>query len=88
VPLVGSLTILRRALKSERTSASYAPRGATISLLPSYGSAGHNIYDPMTPFHISPRQNIGLVPIDHGDQIAVGLLLTKAEFDEIVLKLF
>ena len=59
-----------------------------IITLASYGSAGHNIYDPMTPFHISPRQNIGLVPVDHGDEIAVGLLLTKAEFDAVVPKLF
>jgi len=44
---------------------------AAPSLLPSYEGAGHNIYDPMTPFHISPQQNIGLVPVDHGDQIAV-----------------
>ena len=59
-----------------------------VITLASYGSAGHNIYDPMTPFHISPQQNIGLVAADHGDQIAVGLLLTKAEFDEVVPKLF
>jgi energy-coupling factor transporter ATP-binding protein EcfA2 len=59
-----------------------------VVTLSSYGSAGHNIYDPMTPFYISPRQNIGLLPVDHGDQITVGLLLTKAEFDEVVLTLF
>ena len=61
---------------------------AAPSFLSSYEGAGHNIYDPMTPFHISPQQNIGLVPVDHGDQIAVGLFLTKAEFDEVVPKLF
>ena len=55
-----------------------------VITLASYGSAGHNIYHPMTPFHISPQQSIGLIATDHGDQIAVGLLLTKAEFDEVV----
>jgi GTPase SAR1 family protein len=59
-----------------------------VITLASYGSAGHNIYDPMTPFHITPPQGIGLIATDHGDQIAVGLLLTKAEFDEVVPKLF
>ena len=59
-----------------------------VITLARYGSAGLNIYDPMTPFHISPRQNIGLVPVDHGDQIAVGLLLAKAEFDEVIPMLF
>jgi hypothetical protein len=29
----------------------------------------------ITLFHISPQQNISLVATDHGDQIAVGLLL-------------
>ncbi|KIM77705.1 hypothetical protein PILCRDRAFT_11794 [Piloderma croceum F 1598] len=59
-----------------------------VITLASYGSAGHNIYDPMTPLHISQQQRISLVAADHGDQIAVGLLLTKAEFDEVVPKLF
>ena len=59
-----------------------------VITLASYGSAGQNIYDPITPFHISPRQNIGLIPVDRGDQIAVGLLLTKTEFDEVVPILF
>jgi hypothetical protein len=59
-----------------------------VITLASYGSAGHNILDPMTPFHITPPENIGLTATDHGDQIAVGLLLTKAEFDVVVLKLF
>jgi hypothetical protein len=54
----------------------------------SYGSAGCNIYDPMTRIHISPRQNISLFALDHGDGIAVGLLLTKLEFEELVAKLF
>lgn len=54
----------------------------------SYGSAGCNIYDPMTRIHISPRQNISLFALDHGDGIAVGLLLTKPEFEELVAKLF
>jgi hypothetical protein len=54
----------------------------------SYGSAGRNINDPLTPIHISPRQNISLIAHDHGDQIAVGLLLTKPEFEEFVTKLF
>jgi hypothetical protein len=64
--------------------------GSTCNVitLASYGSAGHNIYDPMTPFHISPQQSISLVAADHGDQIAVGLLLTKAEFDEVISMLF
>jgi len=39
----------------------------------------------MTAFHISPQQGIGLIA---ADQIAVGLLPTKAEFDEVVPKLF
>ena len=38
-----------------------------IITLASYGSSGHNIYDPMMPFHISPQQNIGLVPVDHDE---------------------
>jgi energy-coupling factor transporter ATP-binding protein EcfA2 len=59
-----------------------------VITLASYGSTGHNIYYPITPFHISPQQDIGLIAADHGDQIAVGLLLTKAEFDEVVPKLF
>ena len=59
-----------------------------VITLASYGSAGRNIYDPMTPFHISPQQSISLVAVDHGDRITVGLLLTKAEFDEVVPKLF
>jgi hypothetical protein len=50
----------------------------------SYGSAGLNINNPLTPFHISPCQNISLVAIDHGNQIAVGLLLMKAEFGDLV----
>jgi hypothetical protein len=54
----------------------------------SYGSAGRNISDLLTPIHISPRQNISLVAHDYGDQIAVGLLLTKPEFDHFVNKLF
>ncbi|KIM75050.1 hypothetical protein PILCRDRAFT_13870 [Piloderma croceum F 1598] len=61
--------------------------GFCVITLASYGSAGHNIYDPMTPFHITPQQGIGLIATDNGDQIAVGLLLTKAEFDEVVPKL-
>ena len=48
----------------------------------SYGSAGRNINDPLTPHHISARQNISLNALDHGDQIAVGLL-AKAEFDDL-----
>ena len=59
-----------------------------VITLASYGSAGHNIYDPRTPFHISPQQSIGLIATDHGDQIAVGLLVTKAEFDEVIPMLF
>jgi len=58
-----------------------------IITLASYGSAGHNIYYLMTPFHISPQQGISLITTDHGNQIAVRLLLTKAQFDEVVLKL-
>jgi len=54
----------------------------------SYGSAGRNINDPLTPHHISPRQNISLVALDHGDRIAAGLLLTKPEFEDLVAKLF
>jgi len=54
----------------------------------SYGSAGRNINDSLTPIHISPCQNISLIAHDHGDQIAVGLLLTKPEFDHFVNKLF
>lgn len=54
----------------------------------SYGSAGRNIYDPMFRILISPRQNISLFALDHGDGIAVGLLLTKPEFEELVSKLF
>jgi hypothetical protein len=38
-----------------------------VITLASYGSSGHNIYDPMIPFHISPQQNIGLVPVDHDE---------------------
>jgi hypothetical protein len=48
-----------------------------VITLARYGSAGPNIYDPMTPFHISLQQGIGLIVTDYGDQIAVGLL-TKA----------
>ena len=54
----------------------------------SYGSAGRNINDPLTPHHISPCQNISLNALDRGDRIAVGLLLTKAEFEDFVAKLF
>ena len=54
----------------------------------SYGSAGRNINDPLTTHHISARQNISFNALDHGDQIAVGLLLTKVEFDDLVAKLF
>lgn len=54
----------------------------------SYGSAGRNIYDPLTAIHISPHRNISLFALDRGDRIAVGLLLTKPEFEELVAKLF
>lgn len=42
VPLVGRITILRRALKSDRTAASYAPREATVSGI--YAKLQHHKY--------------------------------------------
>ena len=54
-----------------------------VMTLASYGSTGYNIYDLVTPFYISQQQNIGLIPVDHGGQTAVGLLM-KAEFDEVM----
>jgi len=39
------------------------------------------------PFYISRQQNINLVPVDHGDPTAVGLL-TKAELVGVIPMFF
>jgi hypothetical protein len=51
----------------------------------SYGSAGRNNFDAI-PHHITPVQDVSLWPADHGDGIAVGLLLTKSELSDLAAK--
>ena len=79
----GQEVFLRQELEDIKPESSF--RMITFA---SYGRAGRNINDPLTPHHISARQNISFNALDHGDQIAVGLLLTKVEFDDKVVKVF
>ena len=53
----------------------------------SYGSTGVDT-SRMTPHSPYRNQIVGLHPTDYGDGIAVGLLLTKAEFLDFVTKKF
>ena len=55
-----------------------------IIIFTSYGSPTR-INAPGTPMYIKQRQMVTLVPIDHHDSLeAVGLYLTRPEFDEII----
>jgi hypothetical protein len=51
----------------------------------SYGSVGPNTFDP-SAHYIVPIQSLGLRPFDHGDGVAVGLLLTRSELDDFAQK--
>jgi hypothetical protein len=81
----GSVIVLGQAIlvRTERYSQS------SVVTLASYGNAGHNIYNPMTPFHISSeKQSIGLIAANHGDQIAVGLLLMGNQIRDSGLRFY